>query len=214
MGTVSINSITINNASGTLGYGPFANNRNIISVDLAYVPWTNNSMYNAFYNCKALTNVSNINQNITTMAFTFGNCTSLVNAPVIPNSVTSISGVFQRCNNLVNAPVIPNSVINMMGTFNCCYNINTAPVIPNNVIIMVNTFYSCNNLTGNIYIKSFNVTNAYRCFYFTTNTKNVYIPFTYKENGVNTLTYNSFKQYYGSGENGVTLVNYTDLYSE
>jgi hypothetical protein len=74
------------------------------------------------------------------------------------------------------------------------------------------TFGRCNNLS-NIYIRSNKITIAASCFQYTTKTKNVYIPFTYKENGVNTLTYNSFKQYYGSGQNGVTLVNYTELYN-
>ena len=183
-------------------------------VNAPNIPNSVISTESTFQNCTKLVNAPVIPNSVTNMAFMFKFCTNLVNVPVIPNSVTNMGWAFEWCTNLINAPVIPNSVTNMMGTFNCCYNINTAPVIPDNVTIMMNTFYSCNNLAGNIYIKSFNVTNAYRCFYFTTNTKNVYIPFTYKENGVNTITYNSFKQYYGSGENGVTLVNYTDLYNE
>ena len=52
------------------------------------------------------------------------------------------------------------------------------------------TFLSCLNLTGNIYIHSENITNAYRCFYATSKVKNVYIPFN--NAGVNTKTYNAF----------------------
>ena len=59
MGTVSINSITINNASGAYGCGPFYNNKTITSIDLGYVPWTNNSMYEAFAFCIKLTSISN-----------------------------------------------------------------------------------------------------------------------------------------------------------
>jgi hypothetical protein len=56
---------------------------------------------------------------------------------------------------------------------------------------MYGTFAGCYNLFGDVVIQSSNVVKATRCFNNTTLTKNVYIPFTY-ENGINTITYNSF----------------------
>ena len=238
----------------------YQNCTNITSVNLHNVPFVNNNMSNAFYDCFNLTSVTGINENVIHMDYTFYNCSNLVNAPVIPNSVTNMVGTFYFCYNLVNAPVIPNSVTNMAVTFACCSNlVNTpiipnsvtdmfgtfgecnnllnppiipnsvtnmavtfyncsnlvnapvipnsvtdmalsfeectnlvnAPVIPNSVTNMYRTFNQCSNLTGNMYIQSENITNATNCFNQTSLTKNVYIPFTY-ENGVNTLTYNSF----------------------
>ena len=42
---------------------------------------------------------------------------------------------------------------------------------------MYQTFYNCQNLTGNIYIKAQNITNAIDCFNYTSLIKDVYIPF-------------------------------------
>ena len=215
----------------------FKNNKTVVNIDLCDVPWVNNSMFNAFYNCNNLTSVTNINQNVTSIAYAFRSCSNLVNAPVIGNNVTNMYGTFYNCIRLVNAPIIPNNVTSMVETFYYCYNLVNAsvipnnvasmyqtflncrnlvnvpvipnsvtdmaytfsncrnlvnvPVIPNSVTDMSRTFWNCSNLQGDIYIKSENITNATNCFNQTSLTKNVYIPFTY-ENGVNTLTYNSF----------------------
>ena len=192
----------------------FKNNKTVVNIDLCDVPWVNNSMFNAFYNCNNLTSVTNINQNVTSIAYAFRSCSNLVNAPVIGNNVTNMYGTFYNCIRLVNAPIIPNNVTSMVETFYYCYNLVNAsvipnnvasmyqtflncrnlvnvPVIPNSVTDMSRTFWNCSNLQGDIYIKSENITNATNCFNQTSLTKNVYIPFTY-ENGVNTKTYNSF----------------------
>lgn len=132
----------------------------------------------------------------TSMSGMFYDWTSLKSAPVIPNSVTDMSHTFAVCTNLTTAPSIPNSVTNMYDTFSHCNALVTAPTIPESVINMLGTFGDCTNLTGNIYIKSENVSNVRSgtitsIFINTTLTKNVYIPFTY-DNGVYTKTYNTF----------------------
>ena len=137
MSTYTVNAI--NNTT-------YQNCQNITSVDLQNIPWTNNSMCNAFYSCTNLQSVSNISNTVTNMRSTFLGCTKLVNAPVIPNSVTTMSHAFSACTNLVNAPVIPNSVTTMAGTFARCYDLVNAPAIPNSVTIMYDTFYNCSSL--------------------------------------------------------------------
>lgn len=194
MTTVTINSVVINSTSGTAQSGPFRENNTITSVDLGGVPWTSNSMSNAFSGCNKLTAVTNINNSMVNMCNAFNQCRNLVNAPVIPNSVTDMSSTFAQCRNLVNAPVIPASVTNMYRTFYHCTNLVNAPVIPASVTKMHAAFEGCKNLTGNIYIENNNVSSADMCFFMTTLPKNVYIPFTYS-NGVNTKTYNSFISY-------------------
>ena len=165
----------------------FSNNQNIVSVDLQKIPWVNNSMDNSFHDCRNLTTVSNINNNVTTMSnafyycvnltnvptlpssvvdlsLTFQHCSNLINAPVIPNSVTSMHATFQYCSNLVNAPVIPNTVTNMLGTFHACISLVNAPEIPNSVTTIAQIFASCSNLVNAPAIPN-NVTTIYEAFY-------------------------------------------------
>ena len=78
-----------------------------------------------------------------------------------------MADAFDACLKLVNAPVIPNSVTNILGAF------------------------AYTKIAGDVIIKSENIINAYRTFAASLSDKNVYIPFTY-QNGVHTLTYNSF----------------------
>ena len=214
------NTIINNYTSGTsptTSNTPFYNNRDIITVDLANVPFVINSMYNAFCNCNNLTSIVNINQNVTNLANAFCRCSNLINAPEIPNSVTNMSHTFNGCSRLANAPEIPNSVTSLGGAFWNCFNLVNAPDMSNatNVTIMYMTFwncfnlvnapdmsnatnvtnmsyafYGCSNLVGDITILSENIANVYQCFGYTTLEKNVYIPF--QNNGVNTKTYNAF----------------------
>ena len=170
---------------------PFYNNQTFNSVNLHYIPFENNSMTMAFYNCINLKEVTKINKRITEMCNTFHSCSNLVNSPIIPNSVTNMESTFAYCYNLTNAPTIPNTVTNMWYSFIDCYVIENSPIITESVTDMSSTFQSCINLSGDVYITSENITNANYCFYNTYSTKNVYIPFTY-ENNVNTLTYDSF----------------------
>ena len=168
----------------------YANNKNIVTIDLKNKPWysgvLNNYMAGAFTNCTNLQKVINISNAVTNMHDTFYRCTSLVNAPVIPNSVTDMDSTFAFCNSLVNAPVIPNFVTdmtqtfigcsnltstpkipslvtNMLGTFSGCSNLVNAPVIPSSVIDMNSTFHGCSNLVNAPIIPN-SITNMYGTF--------------------------------------------------
>ena len=160
-------------------------------VNAPAIPNSVTTMWMTFSMCYNLVNAPVIPNSVTFMSDTFRSCSSLVNAPVIPNSVTYMYGTFNGCSSLVNAPAIPNSVTDMRRTFNGCSNLVNAPVIPNSVTNMWSTFSRCSNLIGDIYIYSNQVSNATDCFYNTSLTKNVHIPFTYGNN-INTRTYNSF----------------------
>ena len=183
------------------------------------IPNTVITLRSTFMNCQALSNFPEIPDSVTDMSSTFDNCLSLTNAAnLISNSVVNMGQTFIRCNNLVIAPaIIPNSVTDIGAAFYGCTSLITAPIIGENVTNMYLTFYLCASLSGNVYIKSKNITIASSCFTGShAARKNVYIPFTYP-NGVYTQTYNSFtREGYktdGSYQN-VYLMNYTDLYSE
>lgn len=76
-----------------------------------------------------------------------------------------------------------------------------------NVDSMVWTFSNCYNLIGNIIIKSnrINNTSMQNCFYGTTKTKNVYIPFTGYNSVANTHNAAINAVYGINGKNGVTI---------
>ena len=177
----------------------FKNNKTIVNIDLCDVPWVNNSMFNAFYNCNNLTSITNINQNVTNMSRTFQSCSNLVNVPVIPNSVTDMSSTFEECASLVNAPVIPNSVTDMYYTFFYCISLVNAPVIPNSVTDMYYTFCYCIRLVNAPVIPN-SVTDMYGTFHSCSNLVNVpVIPNSVTHmvstfNGCSNLTGNIFIQ--------------------
>ena len=124
----------------------YKDNQNIQSVDLNNVPWVDNSMSMAFFNCEKLNKVSNINNNVTDMYGAFYNCPNLTEAPTVPNSVASLSSTFAFCTNLVNMPTISNGVTDMSGTFEYCTNLSGIKDIPNSVINMTGTFNGCTSL--------------------------------------------------------------------
>lgn len=133
----------------TIGETTYNDKSVLTSVNLKNVPWSNNSMDNAFWNCQNLTSVTNINQNVTSMSGTFSQCHNLVNVPAIPNSVTDMWAAFQSCNNLIDAPEIPNSVTSLWSTFEGCDNLVNAPaVIPNSVTAMGYAFAYCENIAN------------------------------------------------------------------
>ena len=160
----------------------------MVNVDLSNIALTNDSMEFAFANCENLLNVTNINDNVTNMYYAFYNCQKLETAPIIPSSVTNMGETFYNCTNLTSAPIIPNSVTNMF-----------------------ETFYNCNKLSGDVYILSSEVSNAYSAFgdSYRQNIVTVYIPFTY-QNGEYTNTYNSFNNQYGSSQS----VRLMDIYGQ
>ena len=214
------------------GFQDSSSKTNLKTFNFNDIPGVNNSLANMFQECNNLTDVSNINRNVTNMYRTFRSCVNLVNAPVIPNSVVNLSQTFYQCSNLVNAPEIPSSVRNcdcafwqcynltsvpsipegpnnVSAMFGYCNNLTSAPTIPASAVYMTSTFNGCTNLKGDVVIQSENVIYATDCFNVTNSSlqKNVYIPFKYA-NDVNTATYNSFTSagYDNAGtQNGVYL---------
>ena len=149
------------------------------------------SMAGMFTNWTNLKTMPTIPSGVTSIYYAFYYCKNLTTLSTIPEGVTNMGGTFGYCQNLTSAPTIPNGVTNLSGAFQFCNNMTSAPTIPNSVTILSSTFYGCTKLGGNIYIYSNNIISCMMCFYSTTKTKNVYIPFKY-ENGVYTKTYNSF----------------------
>lgn len=126
----------------------YSNNKNIVSVDLDYVPWQNNSMYSSFANCTNLTSVSNINENVTDMGAAFMLCTNLVNISSIPPNVTDLSYAFEWASSITSIPTIPNSVTNVAYGFMDCSNLTTLPSeMPQNITNYAYAFGGCSNLT-------------------------------------------------------------------
>lgn len=124
----------------------YSENRNIVSVNLDYVPWKNNDMTHGFRTCMNLVSVSNINKNVTNMFGTFELCYNLKTPPVIPNSVTNMDTTFRSCLNLETAPILPNSLKDMSTSFQHCFTLTEAPTIPNGVTNMEYSFYNCRNI--------------------------------------------------------------------
>lgn len=143
---------------------PFRNHTTLTSVDLKNVPFKNNSMCNAFYNCQNLTSVKDINKNVTNMSYAFYNCTNLNQNIQIPNSVYNMHMAFSYCTNLNQNIQIPNSVTTMSYTFSSCYNLNQNIQIHNSVTGIVNTFSGCFSLNQNIQIPN-SVIYMYRAFW-------------------------------------------------
>ena len=166
----------------------FENKEHIKSVDCLYRDWSNNSMDYAFKDCINLLSVTNINQNISSMVGTFENCYNMATQPIIPDSVVNMHQTFYNCSLLLSGR-ISNNAQDLSQAFYNCSNITQFPNITNTVN-MYQSFDGCSNIYGDIYIHSEIITNAVNCFSNTSLEKNVYIPF--QNNGVNTLTYNSF----------------------
>ena len=169
-----INNIYIHNES--LKY-----NEIIESIDLSDVQWVDNNMNASFLMCNNLISISNINDNVESMAHCFGGCINLNNISEIPNGVKYFHSVFRNCHNL-----------------------ETAPEIPESAVVLTSAFHDCRNLTGDIIIHSENVSGAVNCFYGSNKRKDVYIPFYY-QNGVRTRTYNSFRS--AHYETGIGTIN-------
>lgn len=170
-------------------YATFAGCSRITAVP--HIPDSVVDLNQTYNGCFRLITPPEIPNSVVNMAGTFASCIDIKAMPIIPNSVQDLSWTFRDCLNLVDASKIPNSVTNMANTFRNCVNLITAPNIPDSVINLESTFSYCDSLSGAVFIYSNKVSNAMNCFNMCMRVKKVYIPFTY-ENGVNTLTYNSF----------------------
>ena len=127
-------------------YGPLWNRPTINSVNLCNVPWSGQSMVNAFYGCTALTFVNNMNSNVTNMSGTFRECQRLINVPAIPNGVTDLSYTYYNCAELAVVPSIPSSVTNMAACFSGVLRMIYPPIIPNSVANVTDCFSRCTSL--------------------------------------------------------------------
>ena len=131
----------------SLNKDTFQNKPYLNSVDLSNKPFTNSNMSLAFYNCRSLHNITNMNTSITNMCETFRDCWNIVDVPAIPSTVTNIYQAYYDCFNLVNAPTIPNGIECIARTFMYCRNLVNVPTLPGSVTNMSGTFFSCSNIT-------------------------------------------------------------------
>lgn len=161
-------------SSGTTGSNrktPFYNNPDVINVDLQKVPFRNDSMAYAFYNCCNLLSVKNISEGFygaKNISYTFYNCVNFNQDIKIPDryNIVNISyafyncgkysgnlaGSYHICRKLVNASYAfyNSSVTNAYECFRYCFNLINAS----------NAFYNTN------------ITNAFYCFYACYNLSN------------------------------------------
>lgn len=167
MSVVAVNTI-INSSYNS--YGPLWNRTTINSVDLCNVPWSGQKMVNAFYNCRNLTAIYNMNTNVVNMSGTYRECQNLYYASPIPSTVTNLSYAYYNCANLSViptipsvatdisyafsgvkkmslSPTVPDSVINCVGCFSECTGLLTMPVLSNSCTTLENTFRNCTNLS-------------------------------------------------------------------
>lgn len=161
----------------------FTGNSNIHTINLCNTPFVNGDMSSAFRNCTNLVNISNMNQNVTNMAYTFaGLPTSFYqyNFPTIPNSVTNIAGLFADHPTWTDIPVdafvnawskLPAALQNNMSDFlEGCSNLANIPsnVLPNFVTNISGAFRNCAKMTDmpiiteNVQDMSYTFTGCYR----------------------------------------------------
>lgn len=173
------NSVSSMNLNGIPAVGITRNSNTSTNISV----WTN-SLSHAFAN-GALNDISGL---------------GLINMPI------DLRYAFNNCQHLTYIDNFPSQTTYLNGAFCNCISLTTIPTIPDSVKSMVYTFDGCTNLTGDIYIYSNQITNAANCFNNTSLTKQVHIPFRYT-NGEYTSTYNALVAEYGSGQNGVVLMD-------
>lgn len=153
------------------------------------IPNTVTNMDHTFW-LSSLKTCPQIPDSVKYMDDTFSN-TNILESAHLPDSIISATGIYwnTRINKVYN---FPKKIENMCNMFGYCRQMNcTIPEIPESVTNIYGTFSNCLSLSQDIKILSEGVVNATNCFYGTSLSKNVYIPFTYS-NGVNTATYNAF----------------------
>ena len=168
--------------------------KDLVNITGLNIDNTIKDVADAFYNCQNLKTIPLLPNSITEMIYTFCNCRNFMSTPNIPTATINIQNAFTYCVNIPSMPSLPNSVVNMAGTFLGCTNLQMMTNIPENITNLCGTFYNCPLITGNIYIKSNQISDASDCFRpigYTPLIKNVYIPFK-NSDGTNSATYNSF----------------------
>ena len=171
------------------------------------IPHMVTNMHSTFYGCRNLTEAT-IGDSVIEADYAFEGCTNFNSNINISDSMVNMRWTFGRCQSLnpSNPIVISDTVINMSSTFDNCTSLDQDVYIGGSLVTSSGAFQSCQNFSSNIYIESPCIANYADTFNNTSLPKNVYIPFKYINN-VNTVTYNSFKSIYGSGQNGVTLIS-------
>lgn len=149
----------------------YAENKKITSIDCNNATFTNNDMSRAFINCYNLTQITNINQNVTNMSYTFAGLSNSFyeyNFPTIPNSVQDISGLFAYHTDWYDIPVaamlntwskLPSHLQNSaVGFLDGCTNLSNVPsnTLPDFMVDISYGFRNCTSMpnmpiiTGNV----------------------------------------------------------------
>lgn len=143
------------------------------------LPQNVTNLAHAFYHCSSATNLPTIPSNVINMCSTFDMCPQITDIPHIPDSVKNIESCFTGCNKIITITnALPNYAYEYSQTFSFCSKLTTAPLIPSCVANMPWCFAHCQNLTGTIMIQAPDVFSVHNIFENTTNSKDVYIPFT------------------------------------
>lgn len=143
MSVIAVNTI-INSSYNS--YGPLWNRTTINTVDLCNVPWSDQKMVNAFYNCRNLTEIYNMNTNVVNMSGVYRECQRLYYAAPIPSTVTDLSYAYYNCANISTIPSIPQITTNLAYAFSGVKKMSLAPTVPNSVINTVGCFSECSSL--------------------------------------------------------------------
>lgn len=109
------------------------------------------------FSATAITEVREINNNITNMAGSFSSCEKLEKVKgIIPSSVEQLNRTFSEDTNLKEANIeLQEGVKNIRMMFYRCENLEQGPsVIPSTVDDMTQTFQKCLKLRGPIQIKA------------------------------------------------------------
>ena len=115
-------------------------------TDISNIPSSVTNMYRTFYYCGALVNVTDLPDGVTNVNYTFYYCDSLVTAPKLGKTATVLDYTFYSCEKLQSIPEFPPSVTKLTGTFSGCTKLQSVPKIPDSVTDMSNCFYNCHAL--------------------------------------------------------------------
>lgn len=133
------------------------------------------SLYSTFYGCKKLNYLSNLPSSLVDMEAAFYGCVSLTTLPNIPASVTNAYGSFSGCTGLVNPPTFLGTNIDGRYAFYGCTNLTSTPDI-SKFSNLDYAFQNCTNLTiinGNF---NSNLTNLIKTFDYCTSLTGVVPP--------------------------------------
>lgn len=117
-------------------------------VNITNLPDNLTNITKAFYNCPNLTTNINIPDNVKNLDYTFYNCINMPQAPVLPNSISSMVYSFYNCAKITSIGSLPNNVSTIRGAFSHCSSLTEAPIIPDSVKDMSYSFCNCVKFTS------------------------------------------------------------------